>query len=117
MSPFETLPAIDADQAVELLRGPFEGVLLDVREYQEWMAGHAVAARHIPMGDLPDRLDELPRDARIVCVCRSGNRSRQVTAWLLRQGYDAVNLSGGMQHWASFGHPMVNHAGNPGVVI
>ena len=55
--------------------------------------------------------------ARIVCICRSGNRSGQVTAWLQRQGYDAVNMTGGMQRWASHGHPVIDDAGQPGGVI
>ena len=53
----------------------------------------------------------------IICVCRSGNRSARVTAWLRQQGFDAINMTGGMSAWASFGQPLVNHAGNPGVVI
>ena len=50
-------------------------MLLDVREYQEWMAGRVAGAVHVPMQDLPGRLDEIPRDRRVVCICRSGNRS------------------------------------------
>ena len=56
------------------------------------------------------------RDRRIVCMCRSGNRSGRVVAYLLEHGFDAVNLAGGAQQWASFGHPLVNHVGNAGVV-
>lgn len=81
------------------------------------MGGHAPHAIHIPMGELPARFDELDRAKRIICICRSGNRSRQVTAWLRQHGVDAVNMTGGMNAWASFGHPIINHAGNPGVVI
>ncbi|MEQ1702646.1 MAG: rhodanese-like domain-containing protein [Ilumatobacteraceae bacterium] len=91
--------------------------MLDVREYDEWMAGHAPDALHLSMSGLPDRLGEIDRNRRIICVCRSGNRSARVTAWLRQQGYDATNLAGGMTAWASHGLPFVNHAGNPGVVI
>ena len=62
-------------------------------------------------------LGELDRTRRTICICRSGNRSARVTAWLREQGFDAFNMTGGMYAWSSFGHPMVNHAGNPGVVI
>lgn len=111
-----TLASIDADTAAAAVTSG-SLLLLDVREYDEWMAGHAPAARHIPMSALPSRVDELPRDARIACVCRSGGRSGQVTEWLGRQGFDAVNLTGGMRQWAANGHPVVNHAGNAGTVI
>jgi rhodanese-related sulfurtransferase len=106
------VPAVDVDTAAAS-----GDLLLDVREHREWMAGHAPAAVHVPMAELADRMGELPRGRRIVCVCRSGNRSARVTAWLASHGFDAVNLTGGMQRWASFGHPVVNHAGNPGTVI
>lgn len=113
MSSPQDVPAIEVDEAASVQ----DAVLLDVREYEEWMAGHAPTARHIPMGELPQRLDQLGAHSRIVCVCRSGNRSGRVTVWLLDQGFDAVNMSGGMQRWAAAGHPVVNHAGNPGTVI
>ena len=109
----EELPSIDADEAF----AERDAFLLDVRENDEWRAGHAALAVHIPMGEIVARVDELPRDRRIVCVCRSGNRSGRVTAWLLQQGFDAVNMRGGMTHWASFGHPLVNQTGAAGVVI
>lgn len=108
------VPTIDVETAASAAA---DAVLLDVREYQEWMAGHAPTARHIPMSELPNRVDELPRDRRIVCICRSGNRSGQVTGWLGAQGFDAVNMAGGMQRWAALGNPVVNHAGNDGAVI
>jgi len=92
-------------------------MLLDVREYQEWMAGRVAGAVHVPLQDLPDRLDEVPRDRRIVCICRSGNRSGPVTAWLLKQGYDVVNMTGGMRAWEAEGLPFENMNGNPGAVI
>lgn len=108
----DALPSLDADAAAGA-----HHLLLDVREYQEWMAGHAPDATHVPMSELPHRLAELPAHGRIVCVCRSGNRSARVTAWLRAQGFDAVNLSGGMLQWSARGHAVTNHAGNPGVVI
>ncbi len=108
------LPAIDVDAAAA---EPDTTVLLDVREYEEWMAGHAPTATHIAMSQLAERVVELDKSRRIVCICRSGNRSARVTEWLRSQGFDAVNMSGGMSAWSSFGHPLVNHAGHPGVVI
>lgn len=106
------VPTIDVAEAA----ADTTSYLLDVREYQEWMAGHVAHAVHIAMGDVVARVGDLPSDRRIVVMCRSGNRSGRVAAWLVQQGYDAVNLAGGAQQWASFGHPLVNHAGHPGVV-
>jgi rhodanese-related sulfurtransferase len=90
--------------------------LLDVREPDEWRAGHIEGAHHIPMGQLPQRLDEVPTDATVVAVCRSGQRSAQVTMWLGQQGYEVVNLDGGMHAWAGAGRAMVaDHDGEPHV--
>jgi rhodanese-related sulfurtransferase len=84
-------------------------LLIDVRDDEEWTAGHAPAARHLPMMEIPGRLDELPRDRNVVVVCRVGARSAQVVAYLLAQGYDRVaNLEGGMVAWVSAGLPIVN---------
>lgn len=49
--------------------------------------------------------------------CRSGNLSSQVTAWVQRKGHDVANMTGGMHRWASHGHPVIDDAGYPGVVI
>jgi rhodanese-related sulfurtransferase len=93
------------------------GFLLDVREAQEWDAGHAPEAHWIPMGDLEARVEELPRDRRIVAICRTGARSRAVAAALLGAGFEAVNLDGGMRAWAAEDYDVVASDGLPGVVI
>jgi rhodanese-related sulfurtransferase len=92
-------------------------VLLDVREPTEWQAGHAPGPRHVPLGDLEDKLAALPRDRRVVVVCRSGNRSARATALLLRSGFEAVNLSGGMRAWAAAGLPVETKNARPGTVV
>lgn len=106
-------PAIDVD-SVASAHEPF---IFDVREEQEWQAGHIAGAIHLPMGEVVPRINELPRDRQLICMCRSGNRSGRVTSYLRQQGIDCVNLTGGAQQWLSAGHPLVNHVGNPGVVI
>lgn len=85
--------------------------LVDVREPQEWDAGHIEEALHIPMGQLGQRQDELARDRTIVAVCRSGNRSGQVVHALRDAGYDAENLEGGMHAWAAADLPFVAEDG------
>jgi rhodanese-related sulfurtransferase len=81
-------------------------VLLDVREQDEWDAGHAPQAVHIPLGELPDRVGELPPDAPLMVVCHAGGRSARATAWLTQGGHDAVNVDGGMVAWARAGLPL-----------
>ena len=86
---------------------------LDVREPQEWVAGHIEGATHIPMGELNARQDEIAQDRKVVCVCRSGNRSAMVTQALVNAGYDAENLEGGMQAWARAGLDFVAEDDGP----
>jgi rhodanese-related sulfurtransferase len=104
----------------DLDREPPDTVLLDVREDEEWVAGHAADAIHVPLSQLPAGLTDsgaLDGSGRIVVVCRVGARSAQVAAWLTRQGYDAVNLTGGMEAWAQAGRLIVGPDGTIGVII
>jgi rhodanese-related sulfurtransferase len=112
MRPMFDVPAIGVADL------PDGAVLLDVREDDEWGAGHAPEARHVPMSQLTGRLDEVPPADPLYVICRSGNRSARVVAFLSQQGVSAVNVAGGMQSWAAAGRPMVaEHAGvTPGVL-
>jgi rhodanese-related sulfurtransferase len=95
-----------------------DSYLLDVREPDEWAAGHAPGAHHVPMMEVPARLAEVPADAEVVIVCRSGGRSGQVVSYLMGHGYDNVrNLDGGMQSWAAAGRDMVSESGQPARVL
>lgn len=91
--------------------------LLDVREDEEWQAGHAPAARHLPMGQLSGRLAEVPTDRTVVCVCRVGGRSGAVASALMAEGYDTRNLAGGMLAWAAAGLPVVTDGNDAGRVV
>jgi rhodanese-related sulfurtransferase len=95
------VPAIGVDDL------PNGAVLLDIREDEEWTAGHAPDARHVPMSQLTGRLDEVPAAEPLYVICRSGNRSARVVAFLSQQGVSAVNVAGGMQSWAAAGRPLV----------
>jgi rhodanese-related sulfurtransferase len=95
-----------------------DALLLDVREGDEWAAGHAPTAQHVPMMEIPARLGELPRDRDVVVVCRVGARSAQVVAFLLNQGFDRVaNLAGGMYAWEAAGRPLVADGPRPAYVL
>ncbi|KXK62557.1 MULTISPECIES: rhodanese-like domain-containing protein [Micromonospora] len=95
-----------------------ETYLLDVREDDEWAAGHAPQAHHLPMMELPARLAEVPDDREVAVICRSGGRSAQVVAYLVRHGWDqARNVAGGMGDWAAAGRPVVGTDGQPGRVL
>jgi rhodanese-related sulfurtransferase len=110
-----TVPGIDPAEALRLVdAGAF---LLDVREDDEWEAGHAPQAVHVAMAQVPDRVGELPTDTTVVCVCRVGGRSGAVAEALLGAGYDVRNLDGGMLAWEQEGLAVVGPDGGVGRVI
>lgn len=91
--------------------------LLDVREPEEWQAGHIAGSRHIPLGQLRGRLGELPKDKTILAVCRSGSRSDSATRGLRTLGYTVENLEGGVMAWKQAGLPLEAEGGGPGRVV
>ncbi|PWW62041.1 rhodanese-like domain-containing protein [Actinokineospora spheciospongiae] len=93
-----------ADIPAELPEGT---ALLDVRERDEWDAGHAPGAAHIPMSELAGRLGDLT-DTTYLVICRSGGRSARVTTYLNANGWEAANVDGGMQVWEAQGRPVVS---------
>jgi rhodanese-related sulfurtransferase len=92
-------------------------LLLDVREDQEWSAGHAPEAVHLAMGAVSERMADIPTDRVVVCVCRVGGRSGAVASALAGAGYDVRNLAGGMLAWEADGYPVVGAPGGPGRVV
>jgi rhodanese-related sulfurtransferase len=85
-------------------RGAF---LLDVREQDEWDEYHIPNTTLIPLGQLKDRVDELPRDQEVVVVCRSGNRSQEGRDILLEAGLkDVTSMAGGVNDWRQAGYPI-----------
>lgn len=90
--------------------------LLDVREDDEWAAGRIDGAHHIPLGQLPARVDELDRDRPVVTVCRSGGRAGKATEWLTTEGWNAQTMAGGMTRWVEGGLPITADQGKPGRV-
>jgi rhodanese-related sulfurtransferase len=113
--PDDTGTALDpvvADEAI--LAGAF---VLDVREPDEYQAGHIDGATNIPLGGLGGKVSEVPTDRVIVCVCRSGHRSGLAVRELRAAGLHAVNLVGGMGAWAKEGLPIISSSGGSGTVL
>ncbi len=94
--------------SADLSAGAF---LLDVREDDEWTAGHAPAAVHVRLGELGARVDELPRDREVYVICRTGNRSAYAAQALAFGGLNAINVADGMTGWAVAGRPMISENG------
>ncbi|HKT04030.1 MAG TPA: rhodanese-like domain-containing protein [Rugosimonospora sp.] len=97
---------MSAAEALELVGS--DALLLDVREDDEWAAGHAPQAVHMPMSRISQEYASLPTGRTIVCVCHVGARSAAVAAALAEAGWAAVNLEGGMEAWAAAGLPVVD---------
>jgi rhodanese-related sulfurtransferase len=109
-----SITEVDPNEARALVSGG--ALLLDVREPDEWAAGHAPEAQFVPLREVPERVEELSRERRIVAVCRSGARSGKATQFLQARGFDVVNLAGGMQAWAASGLPVETDDGSTGTV-
>ncbi|MDT9690821.1 rhodanese-like domain-containing protein [Streptomyces sp. P9(2023)] len=111
---FAPLPSVDVASV------PADALVLDVREDDEWTAGHAEGALHVPMSGFVARFGEVTEAVadgrRAYVMCRVGGRSAQVTQYLVQQGIDAVNVDGGMIAWDAAGRPVVSESGTPGFV-
>jgi rhodanese-related sulfurtransferase len=90
--------------------------VLDVREPVEWTHGHIDGSVHVPLMELPQRLEEVG-DQQTLVVCKVGARSAQAVGYLRQQGYDAFNLDGGLMEWQSAGRALVSETGRPPAVI
>jgi phage shock protein E len=98
---------INPTQVQEKLDNNESALILDVRQPVEYARdGHITGSRLMPLGNLLDRLNELPTDTPIICVCRSGARSRTACEQLSRHGFsDVTNMGGGMIAWKRSGLP------------
>jgi rhodanese-related sulfurtransferase len=101
----------DAQPSVMSSDLPTGAYLLDVREPDEWAAGHAPDAVHIPVGALSQRAGEIPQDREIYVICRSGARSAYAAHSLAGAGWTTVNVADGMTGWAVAGRPMISETG------
>jgi rhodanese-related sulfurtransferase len=102
-----SVPGIDVSQLRQRLAAEPAPFLLDVREPWEYQDGHVPGAQLIPLGELEQRLNEVPRDRPILAICHSGQRSLAAAGYLLDLGYASVsNVDGGTAAWIERGYPV-----------
>jgi rhodanese-related sulfurtransferase len=110
----DSLPAMEIPEIdVTALAGPAAAgaPIIDVREDDEFAAAHVPGAHHIPLGQVVDRIDEVPRDGTVFVICARGGRSAKAVEHYRNQGIDAVNVAGGTLAWIDAGHP-IDRAGS-----
>jgi rhodanese-related sulfurtransferase len=95
----EPVPTIQALELQEELSGGKKPYLLDVRQPEEFLAVHIAGAKLIPLGELDNRMKEVPKGREIVCICASGHRSVPAVRKLIAAGYTARSLKNGMMAW------------------
>lgn len=114
-TPGSDLPGVEANEARTMAAG--NAVLVDVREQDEWDAGHAPQAQHMRLDTVADAMGALPIDIPVLVICRSGRRSQSAVAAMRAVGIDAYNVDGGMQAWQRTGGQVVTADGTSGTVI
>ena len=100
------VPSLNAHKLNEKLKSGKRPLVIDVRQPEEYQAGHIAGAKLIPLGTISQHLKELPKDKEIVCVCASGSRSRSAAKQLIKAGYTVLDMSGGMMNWQRAGFPV-----------
>lgn len=102
------LPEIDITEAARRIA---QGTpVVDVREPDEYEAGHVTGAPLIPLGQVPNRVAEIPSDGEVLIICKSGGRSAHAVEVLRANGVDAVNIAGGTMGWIEAGNPVTTGA-------
>jgi rhodanese-related sulfurtransferase len=115
VSSFQSAPAVPVVSVDDAAQPPAGVALVDVRTLAEWTAGHVGSATHVPL----DRFEAeaLPEASTLYVICRSGNRSARAVEALIQAGYDAHNVTGGMNAWVAAGYDVVRDDGSPGQVV
>ena len=91
--------------------------LIDVREQDEWDAGHHEEAKHVPMGTIPEKINDFNSNEKYIIICRSGGRSGRVCSFMEEEGLSPLNLKGGMNKLSPASKKIVNSNGGTGTVI
>ncbi len=98
------VPEIDIEELERRLPGG--PLLVDVREPEEWVDVRIAGAVHIPLAEVPGRVDELPTTGEVLVICARGGRSFNAARFLRAQGIDAINVAGGTLGWLEAGKPV-----------
>ena len=104
-------------QPTEVYENRASFLIVDVREFYEFDAGHIEGAEHIPLRQLPTKHEGLAKDRPVVFACQIGQRSGLAADFLRERGWDAHNLEGGMEAWAAAGLPFVSHEQSSGKIV
>ncbi len=108
-SPVEEVPEtgleIDPSGTAKLVEAG-DAEVVDVRRDYEYEAGHIAGSRHVEMNSLTSQADSIPKDKPVVFVCRGGSRSAMAAEAFKQAGFDARNMTGGMNAWAEQGLPL-----------
>lgn len=99
------VPEIDVGELAR--RHQAGATVVDVRNLDEYEAGHVPGARLVPLPEVADRRAEIPASGEVLVICKSGGRSLRAAELLREQGVDAVNVAGGTMAWIEAGHPVV----------
>ena len=106
--PLDTTPVVARHDLIDSMTAD-RVTVLDVRSQAEWAAGHVPASLNFPLGELEQRLDEVPRDRPIVVHCQSGARAGMAAALLRARGVPGVSVyGGGVADWSAAARPAVN---------
>ena len=108
-------PSLEPKNLEDLLQEGYQ--LVDVREQDEWDAGHHKSAVHLPMGEIIENIDDFKNSEKYIFVCRSGARSERVTNFMISKNIESYNLSGGMKQVKNFTDEIYNLDGNSGEII
>src|SRR4051812_31601232 len=99
------IPEIDVDELADRMSGGV--VVVDVREPDEYQAGHVPGAVLVPLSDLAERVDDVPAGQPVVVICKSGGRSMRACEYLTNFGRDVTNVAGGTLAWVRSGRDVV----------
>jgi rhodanese-related sulfurtransferase len=107
------MPDVPEIDVTELAARRAEGApLIDVREDDEYTAARVPGAQHIPLGEVVERIDEVPTDGTVYVICARGGRSAKAAEHFRSLGIDAVNVTGGTLGWIDAGLPIEADAGS-----
>jgi hydroxyacylglutathione hydrolase len=103
--PIESFPYIDAETLYQRWSHHEAMTVVDVRRADEWREGHIPDAVHLPLGDLPQHLDRLPKNRPVAVLCHSGYRAQIGASILAAHDYEVIAVRGGMSDWLERGYP------------